>query len=122
MIWNSQAKYHVCGRLGIRTFMRNEIKVYGVGSCHDTRNVLEYLDSERLNYSYVDLDSNEHAEGKVKEHNDGRRVTPTIELTADGQTKVLSNPGIEELADAIENAGLNRKGALEDAEDWSKAS
>jgi len=102
--------------------MRNEIKVYGVGSCDDTRNVLEYLDSERLNYSYVDLDINEHAEGKVKEHNDGRRVTPTIELISDGQTRVLSNPGIEELADAIENAGLNRKGALDDADSWRKAS
>ncbi len=102
--------------------MRKEIKVYGVGGCHDTRNVLEYLDSERLIYSYVDLDSNEHAEEKVKEHNDGRRVTPTIELAADGQTRVLSNPGIEELADAIENAGLNRKGALDHADVWRKAS
>lgn len=102
--------------------MRNEIKVFGVGSCDDTRHVLEYLDSERLNYSYVDLDSNEHAEEQVKQHNDGRRVTPTIELICDGQTRVLSNPGIEELADAIENAGLNRKSALDDADDWRKAS
>jgi thioredoxin reductase (NADPH) len=102
--------------------MRNEIKVYGVGDCQDTRNVLEYLDSERLNYNYVDLDSNEHAQEKVNEHNDGRRVTPTIELTADGQTRVLSNPGIEELADAIENVGLNRRGALDDADGWRKAS
>lgn len=94
--------------------MHNEVKVYGVDSCQDTRNVLEYLDSQRLNYNYVDLENDEGAEHRVKKHNDGRRVTPTIELISGGQTRVMSNPGIEELADAIENAGLNRKRAIDE--------
>ena len=102
--------------------MRNEIKVYGIESCKDTRNVLEYLDSQRLNYSYVDVDGDQYTEEKVRELNDGRRVTPTIELTAEGQTRVLSNPGIEELADAIENAGLNQRSALDAGDDWRRAS
>lgn len=106
--------------------MRNEIRVYGREGCEDTRNVVEYLDSQGLSYNYVDLDRSEDAEEQVKRHNDGRRVTPTLELISDGKTRVLSNPGIEELADAIENAGLNDKGAVAESSDtgdeWRKAS
>jgi glutaredoxin len=108
--------------------MHNEIKIYGEDSCPDTRNVLAYLDSQGLNYNYVRIDNDARAEERVIEYNDGKRVMPTIELISQGNTRVLSNPEIEELADAIESAGLQKHSALDadppiDApEGWKKAS
>ncbi len=108
--------------------MHNEIKVYGTDDCSDTRNALAYLKSLGLNYNYVNLDTDARAEERVKEYNNGRRVMPTIEFISGGKTRVLSNPPLEELADAIEKAGLGKKQAIDEdppidaPEGWRKAS
>jgi glutaredoxin len=108
--------------------MHNEIKVYGTDDCSDTRTALAYLKSLGLNYNYVNLDTDARAEERVKEYNNGRRVMPTIELISGGETRVLSNPPLEELADAIEKAGLGKQQVLDEdppidaPERWRKAS
>lgn len=108
--------------------MHNEIKVYGEDSCPDTRDVIEYLEAQGLNYNYVRIDTDARAEQRVLDYNNGNRVRPTIELISGGQTRVLSNPPIEELADAIQAAGLAKKNAIDEdppidaPEGWRKAS
>ena len=108
--------------------MHNEIKVYGADWCGDTRDALQYLQEQGVSTTYVNVDTDARALELVKRYNNGNRVLPTIELISQGNTRVLSNPSMEELADAIESAGLARQNALDgdppiDApQGWRKAS
>jgi mycoredoxin len=78
------------------------IKVYGADWCGDTRRALAFLDSQGVNYEYVDVEQDPQASAWVKEQNDGKERKPTIDLGG----RVLSVPSTEELTAALNEEGL----------------
>ena len=61
------------------------IKVYGTNWCGSTRRVLEFLDSQKIHYQYIDIDIDSEASDFVKAINRGNRSVPTL-LFDDGST------------------------------------
>ncbi len=71
------------------------IKVYGAEWCPDCRRSRNYLDSQSVDYTYVDVDGDDDAQAYVKQVNDNRLIIPTI-IFPDGS--VLVEPSNAELA------------------------
>jgi glutaredoxin-like protein len=71
------------------------IKVYGAEWCPDCHRSRNYLDSQSVDYTYVDVDGDDDAQAYVKQVNDNRLIIPTI-IFPDGS--VLVEPSNAELA------------------------
>ena len=79
--------------------MATTVKVYGAGWCGDTKASRALLDEMGIAYEYHDVDKDPAAAEYVKSQNAGKQKLPTIDI--DG--RVLSVPGDDDLAEALEN-------------------
>jgi glutaredoxin len=86
--------------------MQGEISVYGVDTCEDTIRTRQHLEERGVPYRYINIAKDEHAERKVKEWNEGKRITPTVVLAGNGRTRRLSEPENDELDSALQDQGL----------------
>lgn len=81
--------------------MQPEISIYGLDTCAGTMHVREHLDRRGIGYRYVNLDKDEHADRKVREWNEGKRITPTVVISGNGRTRRFTEPDAEQLDTAI---------------------
>ena len=88
------------------------ITIYGADWCEDTRIAREYLDSKGMTYRYVNIDGDEEAKRKVTDWNGGQQRTPTILLSGDGYSRLLSVPSIEELDAALDDNAFQKPNFL----------
>ena len=71
------------------------IKLYGAEWCPDCHRSRNYLDSQKVEYNYINVDGDADAQDYVKQVNDNRLIIPTI-VFPDGS--VLVEPSNAELA------------------------
>lgn len=69
------------------------ITIYGTWWCGDCSRVRRFFDRNRIDYSWVDIDSDEFGEGFVLSTNHGMRSVPTI-VFEDGSILVEPNETI----------------------------
>ena len=69
------------------------IKVFGADWCSDCVIAKRFLDSQGVNFEYIDITDNQQAIDLVEKINKGRRVIPTF--IVDGVS--FTNPGINGL-------------------------
>ena len=81
--------------------MAERVTVYGADWCGDTVRTLRHLDKSGVNYDYINIDDDEHAEKKVIEFNKGKRRIPLVEIASDNGMKSLSVPSASELDGAM---------------------
>ena len=74
------------------------IKVYGADWCEDTQRTREQLDTLKVPYEYINVDHDKAAEAWIKEKNNGKRKTPTVDLFGG---KILIEPTNEEMDQAL---------------------
>jgi glutaredoxin len=80
----------------------SKIKVYGADWCEDTHRTREHLDARGLAYDYINVDRDSAAQRWVQEQNNGKRQTPTLDLSG----TILIEPSNEELDEALRNNGI----------------
>ncbi len=81
------------------------IVLYGAEWCPDCRRSKAFLRDQRIEYTYVDLETQPDEVATVLEYNDGKQIIPTI-VFPDGSH--LAEPSNEELAEKL---GLTREAA-----------
>jgi glutaredoxin len=81
--------------------MAERVTVYGADWCGDTVRTLRHLDNSGVQYQYVNIDEDEHAEKKVIEFNRGKRRIPLVEIASDNGMKSLSVPSASEIDSAM---------------------
>jgi thioredoxin reductase (NADPH) len=69
--------------------MKN-VKVYGADWCSDCLTAKAFLNSNNIDFEYIDITHNEDAIALIEKVNNGKRIIPT--LLIDGET--FTNPGI----------------------------
>ncbi|WP_052598297.1 FAD-dependent oxidoreductase [Aureispira sp. CCB-QB1] len=77
---------------------KGRIFFYGADWCPDCRRAKGYLQSNGINYLFIDIDAHDWAVQKVEEINDGKRIIPT--LIFNGRT--YTNPSNVTLRDVLE--------------------
>ncbi len=75
-----------------------ELLVYGTSWCTDCRRSKQFLGEQRVPYTFVDVDADADGLRLVEQHNDGKRIIPTILLPGGA---VLVEPSNAELAAAL---------------------
>lgn len=80
------------------------ITLYGAMWCADCKRSRDYLDSQSVQYTYIDIDSVAGAADMVAKLNDGMKIIPTI-LFADGT--ILREPTNKELSAQLETIDQN---------------
>ncbi len=75
--------------------MAEQIIVYGVHDCEDTRRTRAHLGEHGIAHAYIDLDAHPEWSEQVKEWNDGKRITPTVVFGSDNAR--LAAPSNDEL-------------------------
>jgi thioredoxin reductase (NADPH) len=80
------------------------VTVYGSRNCPDTMRALRFLDRQQVPYELRDLDESPELDRYVADLNDGKRVTPTIQI----DNEVLINPSDQELGSAVQQAAAER--------------
>ncbi|MDO6738482.1 FAD-dependent oxidoreductase [Wenyingzhuangia sp. 2_MG-2023] len=83
----------------------NNITLYGADWCPDCRRAKSYLDSNNINYTFVDVDIDQEATQKVESINNGKRIIPTVIIN----DKPYTNPDNAKLASTL---GITSKGQL----------
>lgn len=78
--------------------MLGQITMYGASWCADCKRSRDFLDSKKIPYDYIDIDTVSGAADKVAEINHGLRSIPTI-LFSDGE--VLVEPTNLQLAQKL---------------------
>ncbi|MCH2304848.1 MAG: NrdH-redoxin [SAR202 cluster bacterium] len=82
--------------------MKNfNIKIYGTDWCSDCIRAKSFLDSNKINYQWFNIELDERLLNYVLEINNGKRIVPTI-IFEDGS--ILLEPTNKQLAEKI---GLN---------------
>ena len=76
----------------------NNVKVYGADWCEDTQRTREHLDKLKVPYDYINVDHDKQAEAWIKQQNNGKRKTPTVDL---GGGKILIEPTNEQVDQAM---------------------
>ena len=74
------------------------IVVYGGTWCSDCRRAKRFFDQHKIQYEWVDLDSDDKALDYVKRVNNGKRVIPTI-VFDDGS--ILTEPTDAQLSEKL---------------------
>lgn len=74
------------------------ITIYGANWCPDCKRSKDYMDSHKIQYDYIDIETTPEAVSKVEQINNGLRRIPTI-VFDDGS--VLVEPSNKELADKL---------------------
>jgi glutaredoxin len=80
------------------------VAVYGSRTCPDTTRALEWLDKHRVQYEFKDLDESPELDQYVADLNNGKLVTPTIQI----DNGFLINPSERELEAAVQQAAAER--------------
>lgn len=78
----------------------SEITMYGAEWCGDCRRSKKFLDSNRVDYNYIDVEADESASEKVIEINGGVRSIPVI-IFSDGTH--LTEPSDNALRQKLQN-------------------
>ena len=78
------------------------IKVYGAIWCGDTRHTRRQLDALKIPYDYVDIDDDETANAWITEQNNGKRLTPTVDLNG----TLLFEPTNDQMEEALRTQGI----------------
>lgn len=82
--------------------MMSNLKIYGANWCEDTQRTRDHLDALGVPYDYINIESNEHAKAWVKQQNQGKPKTPTVDLAG----TILSEPDERLLDQALRQHGL----------------
>ena len=77
------------------------IRVYGADWCEDTQETRAHLEHLHIPYEYINVDHDPAANEWIKQQNNGKRQTPTVDI--DG--RILIEPENDELDEALEHAG-----------------
>jgi mycoredoxin len=72
-----------------------KIKLYGTSWCGDTRRVRTFLETNHVDFEWIDIDRDAEAAKRVEEINNGYRSVPTL-VFSDNST--LTEPSIIELS------------------------
>jgi glutaredoxin len=80
------------------------VAVYGSRTCLDTTRALEWLDTHRVQYEFKDLDESPELGQYVADLNNGKLVTPVIQI----DNGFLINPSERELEAAVQQAAAER--------------
>jgi mycoredoxin len=83
--------------------MSEQITMYGAEWCGDCRRSKRFLDSNNINYNYIDVEADQSASDKVIEINGGMRSIPVI-LFSDGTH--LTEPSDKDLQAKLESLGV----------------
>ena len=78
------------------------VKVYGAAWCHDTQETVQHLDSLGVEYQYLDVDEDPHAQAWVKDHNSGKQKLPTLDVSG----QILSVPKMPQIDEALRSKGI----------------
>ena len=79
--------------------MKNfNIKIYGTDWCSDCIRAKSFLDSNKINYEWFNIELDERLLNYVLEINNGKRIVPTI-IFEDGS--ILLEPTNKQLAEKI---------------------
>ena len=73
------------------------IIVYGAYWCTDTVRTRRFLNRHGVPYTVMDVDSDPEAAQKVKDWNEGRLPTPTLDI----EGRIVTEPSDEELAELL---------------------
>lgn len=78
------------------------IKVYGRDWCDDTQRTRQRLDELNVPYEYINTEKDPAAEQWVKQQNNGKQKTPTVDLAG----HILVEPPNDQLDQALRDNGL----------------
>jgi thioredoxin reductase (NADPH) len=86
--------------------MAEKLKVIGASWCPDCKRAKTFLGQHRIEFDWVDMESDPTAQAEVERINDGKRIIPTI-IFPDGS--ILTEPSNDELADKL---GIVREASM----------
>jgi thioredoxin reductase (NADPH) len=78
--------------------MTTKLKVIGASWCPDCKRAKTFLGQHRIEFDWVDMESDPTAQAEVESINDGKRIIPTI-IFPDGS--ILTEPSNDELAEKL---------------------
>lgn len=81
--------------------MQFNVKVFGAEWCHDTQRTRAHLEQKGVEYQFIDIDEDAHAEEQVVEASGGKRKIPLVEVQAQGVKRRMVEPSNEELDQAL---------------------
>ena len=81
----------------------SQITMYGAEWCGDCRRSKKFLDSNKVAYTYIDVEADESASEKVIEINGGQRSIPVI-LFEDGTH--MTEPSDNDLKEKLESLSI----------------
>jgi arsenate reductase-like glutaredoxin family protein len=83
---------------------QEDIKLYGSEHCHKTQFYMDYFNSKKLNFNFLDVVSNPvHAAELRNLYTTGKLNFPTILIKG----KKLRNPRIDEIEKWLEKKGID---------------
>eukprot|EP01037_Dinobryon_pediforme_P005890 gene5890-5959_t len=86
--------------------MSQKLRVIGASWCPDCKRAKTFLGQHRIEFDWVDMESDPSAQAEVERINDGKRIIPTI-IFPDGS--ILTEPSNDELAEKL---GIVREAAM----------
>lgn len=86
--------------------MEQKLRVIGASWCPDCKRAKTFLGQHRIEFEWVDLETDPSAQAEVESLNDGKRIIPTI-IFPDGS--ILAEPSNDELAEKL---GIVREAAM----------
>lgn len=86
--------------------MEQRLKVIGASWCPDCKRAKTFLRQHRIDFEWVDMETDPTAQAEVERINDGKRIIPTI-IFPDGS--ILTEPSNDELAEKL---GIVREAAM----------
>ena len=87
--------------------MTTKLKVIGASWCPDCKRAKTFLGQHRIEFDWVDMESDPSAQAEVERINDGKRIIPTI-IFHDGS--ILTEPSNDELAEKL---GIVREASMD---------
>ena len=78
--------------------MAKNIVMYGTTWCGDTRRARKFFDDNKVEYQWIDIETDKAGKEYVLKANNGNEVIPTI-VFKDGS--ILTEPSNAELADKV---------------------
>jgi len=87
--------------------MSTKLKVIGASWCPDCKRAKTFLGQHRIEFDWVDMETDPSAQAEVERINDGKRIIPTI-IFPDGS--ILTEPSNDELAEKL---GIVREAAMD---------
>ena len=82
--------------------MSSKVKVYGADGCEDTQKTCAHLKQLGVPYEYINIDRDKTAQSWVRNHNEGKQKTPTVDVSG----RVISVPDQTRLDRILEEEDL----------------